>query len=676
MDASIDGEAILGLAGGGGFSREGDGSSDTNFKLFGVGHSWTVSPMFSSDANFGFTDLGQKIVPSDFSLGNFGRNQLGIQGTNSTDDSCSVEGVNRCAGIPAFHVPGYSSFGQTDSWNPLFRADYSLNFSQNFSWVRGSHEFRWGYNLVRHHLDHWQPEAGSGPRGSFGFAREMTSVPGAPISDQNAWATFLLGYQSEMGKTLQWEPMTSNEWQHALYFRDRWQVTPQLTLALGLRWEYYPLISRDDRALEYLDLDTFQVVLDNSIDVSESLIAPRVGLAYRVTPEDVLRGGFGINYDPLPFASTLRGFYPLMVARSWKAPDPFVPFSALEEGIPVFKGPNLDDEAVDLPSNVVQRTMPPDAISRGYIQSWNLTYERRLPSDLVASLAYVGTRTVDQLADRDINWSPPGGGVEGRKFYPLSTVPILLWDGWLRSDYNALQLAVNRRFRDGLFVRAAYTYSKATNMTDDDGWAGLLWNDPELFDRNRAEAGYNRPHMLQLATIYEIPLGREGGGLTNWLIRNWQLSGIFSVTSNTPFTVVGSDAILNAPGNIQTADQVGDVTKLGGIGAGNPYYEPSAFAAVERVPGVDCTGFECYGNTGRNILRGPTAANLDFSVLRKFVLTRGLNLEFRSEFFNLTNTPHFNNPHNDVTSSSFMQITSTDPDAPNRIIRFGLKMNW
>jgi hypothetical protein len=504
----------------------------------------------------------------------------------------------------------------------------------------------------------------------------MTSVPGAPRSDQNAWASFLLGHQSEMGKTLQWEPMTANDWQHAVYFRDRWQLNPQLTVTLGLRWEYYPLISRDNRSMEYLDLESFQVVLGNSIDVSELLVAPRVGFAYRLTSEDVLRGGFGINYDPLPFGSALRGFYPLTVARSWRAPDPFVPFSALEEGIPIFKGPELDTEAVDLPSNVVQRTMPQDAVSRGRIESWNLLYERRLLSDFVASMAYVGTRTVDQMADKDINWSPPGGGIEGRQFYPLSTVPILLWEGWLKADYHALQFAADRRFRDGLFVKAAYTFSKATNMTDDDGWAGLLWNDPELFGRNEAQAGYNRPHMLQLATIYELPFGRKGKGLSNWLIRNWQLNNIFSVTSNTPFTVMDSDAILNAPGNSQTADQVGEVTKLGGIGPGNPYYSPSAFAAVERTPGVDCAGLDCYGSSGRNILRGPAWVNLDFSVLRRFALRGRLGVEFRSEFFNLTNTPHFSNPISDVTSGSFMQITSTDPNAPNRVIRFGVRVNW
>ena len=95
---------------------------------------------------------------------------------------------------------------------------------------------------------------------------------------------------------------------------------------------------------------------------------------------------------------------------------------------------------------------------------------------------------------------------------------------------------------------------------------------------------------------------------------------------------------------------------------------------MTRVPGVDCTGIECYGNSGRNILYGPSSLNLDFAVSRTFRISEGLGIEFRSEFFNLTNTAHFLNPDGNVDSGAFMTITKTDPNAPNRIIRFGLKL--
>jgi hypothetical protein len=198
-----------------------------------------------------------------------------------------------------------------------------------------------------------------------------------------------------------------------------------------------------------------------------------------------------------------------------------------------------------------------------------------------------------------------------------------------------------------------------------------------VIDRNRAVAGYNRPHMLQLATVYELPWGQDGDGFGDKLIRNWQVNGIFSVNSHTPFSVTGGNGAINCRECLGTPDQVKEeVTKLGGVGRDDPYYDPTAYEQVARVPGEDCTYIDCYGTSGRNVLYGPTWVNLDFSLFRTFVLTERFRLEFRSEFFNLTNTPHFNNPSGSVTSSSFFNISSTSDDSPERVIRFGLKLQF
>ncbi|GAB4220235.1 MAG: hypothetical protein Kow001_01220 [Acidobacteriota bacterium] len=685
MDAEVAKDTVFGRGGGGAIGGGGDGVGNTDVKVYGIGHNWTLTPTLLVDGNFGFTDMDQEVVTADLGEGNFGAEFLGIPGTNvapGQERACIVDGQNRCGGIPYFGVDGYTAFGQVDGWSPLFRNENSFTFTHNVSWTTGNHELRMGYDLVKHMLDHWQPEIGSGPRGAFNFSRNATSVPGESPTDQNGWASFLLGALSSTGKSLQWELMTANEWQHAWYIRDRWQVTPKLTFTLGLRYEYFPLVTRDDRPMEYLDLSKFattqtlELVLDNDIAVSKTLFAPRVGFAYRLSDNDVVRAGYGITNNPLPFARPLRGFYPLTVGADFSGQTSYVPFRTLEEGIPIFVGPETTPGArIPLPTFVQQRTMPPDKINRGYVQSWNLVYERKFPADFVVSFGYVGTQTVRQLADLELNWSPVNGGNTGRQLYPY-TNGIEYWDGWLSANYHSLQIAINRRFTNGLFVKGAYTYSKAINRTDDDGWAGVNWNDPALLHRNRAQAGYNRPHMLQLATVYELPWGREGDSWANQIIRNWQVNGIFSVNQNTPFTVTSNSAINNR-NNLQTADQVkAEVEKLGGIGTGNPYYDRSAFAAITRVPGVSCTNYDCYGNSGRNILRGPTWVNLDFSVFRVFPLTEDFSLEFRSEFFNFTNTPHFNNPTNNVSSGSFMYITSTSDNAPERVVRFALKLRW
>ncbi len=425
LDAEVKKNPIFGAGGGGAIGGGGDGVGNTDVKVYGVGHSWTISPTLLMDGNIGVTDMDQEVLTADIGAGNFGQDVLGIPGTNSTEPqarACLVNGVNRCAGVPRFGIAGYSDFGQPDGWSPLFRDENSVTFSNNFSWTKSRHEFRFGYDMVKHMLNHWQPEIGPGPRGNFDFARETTGskgLQGVELTDQNAFAAFLLGLPNNLGKSLQWELMTANEWQHAVYMRDRWQVSPKLTLSLGLRYEYYPLVTRDDRNMEYLDLASFNVILDNNIAVRKNMLAPRLGFAYRATDNDVIRAGYGITNDPLPFARPLRGFYPLTVAGEFENNDPFVPQLSLAQGIPIFVGPETTPgAAVPLPSFAQMRTMPQDKVHRGYIQSWNLVYERKLPGDVVTSIGYVGTQTTNQLADHELNWSPAGGGTEGRQLFP------------------------------------------------------------------------------------------------------------------------------------------------------------------------------------------------------------------------------------------------------------------
>ncbi len=698
MDATVRKTSVFGKGGGGAIGGGGDGEGLTNIKVWGIGHSWTLTPKFLIDGNWGLNDMDQEVRTADLGLGNFGQEVLGIPGTNATDTRSCPEG--RCGGIPRFSISGFDSFGQVDGWSPLFRDENSYSFAHNVSWSKGRHELRFGYDVVKLNLTHWQPEIGDGPRGGFDFGQTITALNGgAPGTDQNAYASFLLGLPFRMGKSLQWEVMTTREWQHALYFRDRWQATKNLTVTLGLRYEIYPLVTRADRPMEQLDFNTLKLNLSNNISVSKKLFAPRVGIAYRLGDNNVFRVGYGITYDPLPFGRPLRGFFPLTVAGAFPQSHAFDPFRTLVQGIPLFTGPDLSAAAVDLPPFVDQRSMPPDFIHRGYIQSWNLIYERKLPGDLVVSTGYVGTQTVHQLADLELNWSPPGTGTSGQKLFSKGgrTASTLYWDGQLSGNYHALQVAINRRFTRGLFVKGAYTYSRAISMADDDGWQGLSWNDPAIISRNRAQTGYNRPHMLQLASLYNLPFG-NGTGAGNHLIRGWQINGIFSVNQQTPFTVTASGGSLSAAFNSQTADQVkAEVVKLGGISTGNPYYDRSAFLAINSAANpnrriatnnvcqhLNAAGTvvstsapnDCYGNVGRNILRGPTWVNLDMSLFRHFKVTEALNVEFRVEAFNFANNPKFNNPNGSATSSSFFFITSTNENAPARIVRFGLKLRF
>jgi hypothetical protein len=668
MNAKVESDMWLGNpqdggAGGYGFGA-GSGVGDTKVRLATLGTTWTISPKLVLDGSLGMTRFDQTSIPPDIGT-NFGTDVFGIPGTNGAGLS---GGDPRTSGMPSFWIDGYQPFGGVDGWTPLYRNDRSYNASTNLTWVATKHEMRFGIDVVRMELNHWQPELGQGPRGylQFGGGATAQGPTGSP-NQYNSYAQFLLGLTTNVQKAVQYEIMTGREWQYGAYFRDRWQVSKDLTINLGLRWEKYPLMKRKTRGIELYDQATNKVLLgglggnpeDLGIEVKHPQFLPRVGFAYRMGEENVFRGGYGMTVDPIPFARPLRGFYPLTINQSFVGPNAFVPVGSLSSGIPIFGGPDLSSGAVDLPTTADMRSPYPDHINRGYIQSWNLTYERRLPGHFSVATSYVGTQTTHQLADLNINAAAPGQGQAGQLLFQKfkRTSALNRWDGWLSSNYHALQVAINRPFTKGFFVKGAYTWSKAMNRTDDDGWAGVTYNTPEALDKNYGPAGFDRTHMFQLGFVAELPFGKNGSGPLNAIVKDWAINGIFSYVTGRPFTVTASGASLNAPGNGQTADLVGTPNKLGGIGAANPYYDKSAWKPVTEIR---------FGNTGRNSVRGPSWTNLDLSLFRRFPIKK-ITLEARIEAFNVTNTPHFGpasgNPMNpSVNSSGFMTITSTNGD--------------
>ncbi|MGH9659453.1 MAG: TonB-dependent receptor, partial [Bryobacteraceae bacterium] len=246
MEALVHGDFGLGAAGGGCLCDGGVGDGHTRTQIAAIGQTYTVSPTFLLDGTLGWTRFGQYVKSPDLGT-NFGSDTLGIPGTNGADP--------RESGMPAFSFGSdYSTLGNTEGWNPAFRNDQSYTFNGNASWMKGAHEIRFGFDFMHHLMNHWQPELGSGPRGSFSFGNGVTALNTAAIASgvgfqggtpsfENGWnglAGFLLGTPTGSGKSPQNIKMDSLENQWALYVRDRWRVTSKLTLNLGLRWELYP----------------------------------------------------------------------------------------------------------------------------------------------------------------------------------------------------------------------------------------------------------------------------------------------------------------------------------------------------------------------------------------------------------------------------------------------------
>ncbi|MFH1964572.1 MAG: TonB-dependent receptor, partial [Acidobacteriota bacterium] len=646
LDAIVTNQPAFGWpASGGAIGGGGEGTGDTNIQVWGVGHNWTLSPTFLMDGNFGWTDMDQVVESDGLALGSYGLDTLGIPGVNNNnqDRACIYDGKDYCAGVPRFSLSGYGTWGHSQGWMPLDRNEDSWTLTHNFSWSTGNHEIRFGYDLVHHLMDHWQPESGGGPRGVFDFSSNITRNRelGSANRQQNSLGAFLLGEYDGWAKSLQWELLTTRAYQHAVYLRDRWQVSDKLTLTLGVRWEYYPTLNRANRPYETVDWGpvisgtgpmTLNLQGGKDVAVSKKLFGPRVGFAYRISDKDVLRAGYGITIDPYPLSRPLRGSFPLTITASEDADTSFFPLGNLTaNGIPFFEGPDTDLPTALIPGNISIRTMPSDFFKRGYIQSWNVMYERKFPAEFVISFGYVGTQTTRSLSSQNMNWSKPGTGNSGKQLnapaFDNRTASTSYFEGMRSANYHSLQIAINRRFVNGIFFKGAYTYSKAINMADDAG-SGVSWNDPLVMHRSRANAGYNTPHVFQWATLYQVPFGSDGNSAADVILKNWQLNGVFSVNSNRNSNVSASSGNLNSSGNTQTADQVGEIVNLGNIGIEGTYYDTSSFAQPRQVPGISCTDVDCYGTSGRNIIRGPTWVNLDLSLFRSFNITEWLRGEF------------------------------------------------
>ncbi len=237
-------------------------------------------------------------------------------------------------------------------------------------------------------------------------------------------------------------------------------------------------------------------------------------------------------------------------------------------------------------------------------------------------------------------------------------------------------------------MKGAYTWSKAINLSDDDGWAGMpLTSMPDALERNRAVAGYDRTHMFVMSWVYELPWGNGRpmplSGILDAVAGGWRVNGIYSAYTGTPFTVSAGGTSLNTPGSSQTADQIGEVVKIGDVGPGTQYYDVTAF----RDPNFQRpAGTFRFGSMGRNALRGPGFQKVDMALFKDFRLTERFTLQFKAEAFNFTNTPRFNNPASNVSSmavnastgaitnvNNFMAITGASDE---RKFRFGLRLSF
>jgi hypothetical protein len=627
------------------------GTAPSQIQSLGLGGTYAFRSNLLLDANLGF--LRQVLSAENTDIGtNAGLDFFNIPGTNGPNH---LQG-----GLPNFQFTNLSALGNPSVSNPFSFRDNTYTTAANVTWNVGKHSTRYGIEYQHYALNHFQPQNVYGPRGGFTFTGGITALNGgASPNGYNSWADFLLGLPQQLGKDTQYlNPATLRESVWAFYARDQWQATDKLTLNYGLRYEYYPIATRDHTGPTIFNPTNGNVYIGGvggvpknaGVDVGHGNFGPRVGLAYRVNDKTVIRSGYGMSVNPDNFRNITQ-IYPSIISQQIFGTNSYEAAGDLVTGIPAPAYPDLSTGIVKLPSTLSTTTLPQN-YRRGYYQSYNVAVERELPEKISLQATYVGTRVTREVVQLNINAGAPGTGKTGAALY--STLGITATENSLipmgTGNYNGLQIVTKRRFANGGTFGINYTYSRSINDYGDnsEGEQTILVNYLPDYSRNRGLSGFDRKHNFQAYWNYALPFGAgqmySPKGVFGYLVSGWGLSGILSRTSGTPFTVQASGASLNAQGITQFANQVASkVHILGGHDNTHPYFEPTDFAPVTTAT---------IGSAGINSVRGPGYFNLSASLARTFSFTDRLKLTFRGEAFNLTNTPAFGTPGHNVSSES------------------------
>ena len=655
---------VLGpIAGGDAFGGGNPGHAGGRVQTTAAGFTYTISPTVLVDGNVGYTrqNIGAN---GDEQNGDYGTDVLKIPGTNGV-------GPNYM-GVPGFQVTGVANMGNTNTGSPFQFRDNQYTTAINLSKTKGAHNLRFGFEYDKYALNHFQPQGGTfgTARGTFGFDGTLTALKGGAAVNfngvpANSWAQFLLGDPSRAGKITQFQNPNSlrfSDW--AFYARDQWQVTRNLTINYGLRWEYYPIFSHNWYGATRFDTATLTELIggegsvpwNTGASASKKGFAPRLGLAYRLGPKTVIRTGYGITIDPDNMRNQ-RNAFPSVLNQDFQPANSYqfvtntgVPIATLRTGIPAPTAPDISGGKITastvaspttyLPSTSIAASFP-QYMNRGYIQSWNFFVQREFSPTLTAEAGYVGTHAVHQMMAVNINGSAPNTGNAGRQFAPYLTTDLNQYQPFGDLTYNALQTNVKKRIGSSI-VGVAYTLSRAIDNYNGDNGDGTIFRAyPVAYALNKQLAGFDRKHTFQLYHVYQLPFGKghkllnHGAGAL--IAGGFQIGGTLSRFSGLPFTI-GSNSSVNAGGQGQTASQINSVVQIiGGHDPNTPYFDGTAF--TNPAAGT-------LGSTGRDLLRGPGFFNIDENISRTFTFkSEKIKLQFVGEAFNLTNTASFSTPN-------------------------------
>ena len=612
------------------------------------------------------------------------------------DPPADVYGIgdyNATVGIPGGQrIPGLSSIGFGNSGidsigsNGIRHKTNNKTFqlAEKLSVSRGRHFLSMGGQWLYYQM--FQDYASnSGLLGSFGFNGAFTGF---------GFADFLL---DEVGsKSIgQSGPWTQIQHRVGLFVQDDFKVNSNLTLNLGLRWEYAsPIREKDNRQVNF-DVETGERLEPGDRGLGDALyeayyggFSPRVGFAW--TPNDtmVVRGGYGIVQYQEGTGANCR--LPLNLPFFGEFTRPYV-------GIPGSMSVGFGDVAD--PTNVQLRAWQTD-LRPQVTQQWNLFVERRVTDTTSLSVGYVGSKSSHVVAFRDINQPVAGVGdpstwapfQERRRLASAGiTGPVRYTSSDSRASYHGLQSSLRRRRADGFEFLASYTWSKS--LGDNPGFYGPGWGGYSANSPNTGLGGdgsynsydmsldygplwFSSKHSLSLSGSYELPVGKgrnvgtDWSGVTDALLGGWNVSAIVSVRSGLPGTTTAGwgpgSSLQNSGFSFERPDRVAGVDPLTGDSGWDGYLNIGAFQPA---------ALGTFGNSGIGIWEGPGYWNVDLGVDKNFNLGGSRFLTLRIEAFNVFNHSNKGMPVRDITNTAqFGQILSTANAA--RVLEFAAKFQF
>lgn len=607
---------------------------------------------------------------NEFRFG-FNRVAAAVTQENSTGSDNAAVGLPvpsnpRDAGLSQVNVTGFATLGQEIN-SPNAAQNNTWQLLDHATWIRGKHSVKFGgdFRKVSHNAFR-DIQA----RGFLNFTGFLTS---SPTTFGNAMAELLLGLPTVTGRAIVDNPQRLRAESYNFFVSDAWRVRPDLTITAGLRYELLsPPVDPNDRAQVYNPATGSIVQVGTGsipragYDTDKNNFGPRLGVAWtmpRTNGKTILRAGYGFYFDQSPLAPG-EGLY---------FSPPFFVFSLAFQftGLPPLTLTNpFPGAAFPIPT-------PPSALSyqndlrTPYVQHWSLGVQQKLGASRVFEAVYAGSKATKLLSARDINQPAPSVVFPNLRPNPQFD-DITAVESRASSSYNSLQLRFQQNLSDGLTLLGAYTLSKSF---DDASSFFASTGDPNFpQDSNnvraeRALSNFDVRHRVSLSYSYDIP-GPKGNDWARRIFAGWQTFGIIQVQGGRPFTV----ALLSTNDNSNTGRSV-----LGFGANDRPNIVGSASVAQQSEAAWFNTAafvvppFGSFGNAGRNILEGPGFATFNTSLVKNISATERLNVQFRTEFFNLFNRTNYSLPDNFVGSPTFGRITSSGEP---RHIQFGLKLLW